>query len=216
MKRNHLWEEKNSTDQSVNLLKNEKNDNSDTTTETKNPLVKNECNGIGKIYLITNNINGKRYVGQTIQKISWRWTQHLKASKISNRPLYRAIRKYGSENFNVIELESTSDLTLLDDIEKKHIKEQKSFINWNQGGYNLTDVKDLGCSIEDFKKYIESKFQNGMSWENYGHDTWHLDHITPLDAFNLSDRNQFLVASHYTNYQPLWAKDNYSKSNTIN
>ena len=72
-------------------------------------------------------------------------------------------------------------------------------------------VRDLGCSIEEFKKYIESKFECGMTWENYG--KWHLDHITPLSWFNLENRNQFLVACHYTNYQPLWAEDNLSKSN---
>ena len=76
-------------------------------------------------------------------------------------------------------------------------------------------VRDLGCSVEEFKKYIESKFQPGMTWENYGFYGWHLDHITPLDAFNLSDRNQFLVACHYTNYQPLWAQDNFIKNNKI-
>jgi len=79
--------------------------------------------------------------------------------------------------------------------------------NWKNG----SAVKDLGCSIEDFKKYIESKFQEGMTWDNYGLNTWHIDHITPLSWFNLEDRNQFLVACHYTNQQPLWARDNWEK-----
>ena len=76
-----------------------------------------------------------------------------------------------------------------------------------------SSVKDLGCSIPEFKKYIESKFQPGMTWENWGRDTWHLDHITPLSWFNLEDRNQFLISAHYSNYQPLWAVDNWSKYN---
>lgn len=74
-------------------------------------------------------------------------------------------------------------------------------------------VKDLGCSIEDFKKYIESKFQEGMSWNNYG--KWHLDHIYPLSKVNLTDKEQFLKVTHYTNYQPLWAIDNIKKGNKI-
>ena len=72
-------------------------------------------------------------------------------------------------------------------------------------------VKDLGCSIDDFKKYLESKFINGMNWENYGKDGWHIDHIKPLTSFDLSDRSQFIEACHYTNLQPLWWYDNLSK-----
>ena len=94
---------------------------------------------IGKIYLIKNKINGKRYVGQTIQKISWRWKQHLRDSKKLDYPLYKAIRKYGIENFDVSELDSTENLAELDDLERKHVKLQKSFIDWKQGGYNLTE-----------------------------------------------------------------------------
>jgi hypothetical protein len=73
-------------------------------------------------------------------------------------------------------------------------------------------IKDLGCSIADLKSYLESKFLIGMTWDNHGLDGWHIDHIKPLSAFNLSDRKQILEACHYTNLQPLWAKDNLSKS----
>lgn len=70
-------------------------------------------------------------------------------------------------------------------------------------------ISDLGCTIEEFRDYIATKFTEGMSWENYG--KWHLDHIIPLISFDLTDRNAFLIACHYTNYQPLWAKDNLKK-----
>lgn len=76
-------------------------------------------------------------------------------------------------------------------------------------------VRDLGCSIGDFKLYIESKWLDGMTWENYGRDGWHLDHIIPLAYFDLSKRKQFLKACHYTNYQPLWAKDNIGKGKSL-
>lgn len=73
-------------------------------------------------------------------------------------------------------------------------------------------VKDLGCTIDELKTYLESKFQTGMTWDNWSKDGWHIDHIKPLASFDLSDRKQLLEACHYTNLQPLWAKDNLAKS----
>ncbi|MFA5031091.1 MAG: hypothetical protein WC495_05910 [Patescibacteria group bacterium] len=76
-------------------------------------------------------------------------------------------------------------------------------------------VKDLGCSIPELKIYLESKFQVGMTWENWGINGWHIDHIIPLDSFNLQNKDEFLKASHYTNLQPMWAEENWEKGNKI-
>ena len=70
----------------------------------------------------------------------------------------------------------------------------------------------LGCSIEHFKTHIESKFSEGMSWDNYG--KWHLDHIVPLSAYDLTDPVQYDSACHWSNIQPLWASDNIAKGGT--
>jgi hypothetical protein len=70
-------------------------------------------------------------------------------------------------------------------------------------------VKDLGCSIPKLKAHLESKFQSGMTWDNYGE--WHIDHIIPLSLFDLSSLDDIRVACHYLNLRPLWAKDNMSK-----
>jgi hypothetical protein len=72
-------------------------------------------------------------------------------------------------------------------------------------------VLDLGCSIEELKKHLESQFVPGMTWDNWGHHGWHIDHIVPLDAFDLTDHNQLAAACHYTNLRPLWAKANLAK-----
>lgn len=73
-------------------------------------------------------------------------------------------------------------------------------------------VKDLGCSIEEFKAYIESKFQPGMAWDNWSRIGWHLDHIKPLSCFDLTNLKELKEACHYSNLQPLWAIDNLRKS----
>jgi len=74
--------------------------------------------------------------------------------------------------------------------------------------------KAFGCSYKNFKQYMEKKFKNGMSWDNHG--KWHCDHIEPLSSFDLSKKSEYLRANHYTNFQPLWARENLKKSNKIN
>lgn len=77
-------------------------------------------------------------------------------------------------------------------------------------------VRDLGCSIEYFKGYLEAKFVEGMSWGNYGkgHGKWNIDHIFPISAYNLTDRQHVLLACNYLNLQPLWFEDNMSKGDS--
>lgn len=73
----------------------------------------------------------------------------------------------------------------------------------------------LGCSYPEFKDYIKSKFTAGMSWENYGFNGWHIDHIMPCASFDLTLPEQQRLCFHYTNMQPLWAKDNFRKADKI-
>ena len=76
-------------------------------------------------------------------------------------------------------------------------------------------VSDLGCSISELKEHLEKQFQSGMTWDNWSIDGWHINHIIPLDNYDLSDREQFLKACYYTNLRPLWAKENLSKGKKI-
>lgn len=71
----------------------------------------------------------------------------------------------------------------------------------------------LGCSVEFLKKHLEYQFKEGMGWDNYG--KWHVDHIRPCASFDLSKPEEQRKCFHYTNLQPLWAKDNLFKSDKI-
>ena len=73
----------------------------------------------------------------------------------------------------------------------------------------------LGCTGEQARRHLESQFTDGMSWDNYGLHGWHIDHIIPCASFDLSDPEQQRQCFHYTNLQPLWAKDNLEKSAKI-
>jgi hypothetical protein len=71
----------------------------------------------------------------------------------------------------------------------------------------------VGCSPEFLKEHIENQFIEEMSWDNYGFYGWHIDHIIPLSSAKTEEEVYRLC--HYTNLQPLWAKDNLSKGDKI-
>lgn len=68
---------------------------------------------------------------------------------------------------------------------------------------NRLTEKLIGCSYTEFIEYLESKFVEGMCWENYGE--WHLDHIIPVSHFNLFSIRDRYKCFNYKNIQPLWA-----------
>ncbi len=74
-------------------------------------------------------------------------------------------------------------------------------------------LKYLGCSVEDYRKYLEALFKPGMSWDNYGRNGWNIDHKTPISWFDFTKEEDIVKAFHYTNTQPLWEKENSSKRN---
>jgi hypothetical protein len=69
----------------------------------------------------------------------------------------------------------------------------------------------LGCSVQELIVHIENKFKPGMTWDNHGE--WHIDHIVPLSSGKTEE--ELYKLNHYTNLQPLWAKENLSKGKKI-
>jgi len=70
-----------------------------------------------------------------------------------------------------------------------------------------------GAPMEFIIQHLQQRFQNGMSWANYG--SWHIDHVLPVSAFNTSDALHCLVMCHYTNLQPLWGHQNLAKGSNV-
>ncbi len=73
-------------------------------------------------------------------------------------------------------------------------------------------IEALGCSIEELKIHLESKFKPQMSWNNHCLDGWHIDHIKPLSSFDLTNPEQVKIACSYRNLQPLWWWENLKKA----
>ena len=69
----------------------------------------------------------------------------------------------------------------------------------------------IGCSIPELRAHLESQFQPGMSWENWGASGWHVDHKKPCAKFDLTKPEEQRECFHWYNLQPLWAVDNLRK-----
>lgn len=71
-------------------------------------------------------------------------------------------------------------------------------------------VEVSGCTVHDLVRHIEKQFADGMSWDN--RRQWHIDHIIPCSAFDMTDKIQQQIAFHYTNLRPVWSSENQRKS----
>lgn len=88
-----------------------------------------------------------------------------------------------------------------------------SFVRASRGTYvkKSKSLEILGCEFDFFIQHISQQFQEGMTINNHG--LWHLDHIVPISSAKTEE--EVLRLNHYTNFQPLWAKDNLAKGAKI-
>ena len=112
----------------------------------------------GIVYLIWNMVNGKKYVGQTVQPLKKRMTQH----KCNDLVVDRAIKKYGAKNFRYGVIKSCASKEEMDYWEKFFIVALKSKIPY---GYNMTDGGEGTIGIERTPEY-RAKLSVRFSGEN--------------------------------------------------
>ncbi len=72
---------------------------------------------------------------------------------------------------------------------------------------NLSCLKFISCSIDEFKKHIENQFELWMNWDNYG-KKWHIGHILPCELFELTNEREIAICFHFSNLKPQEAKEN--------
>ena len=83
------------------------------------------------------------------------------------------------------------------------------------GTKRMSTIYLLGCSIEEFKLYFQSKFTNDMNWDLFLNSEIQIDHIIPCSAFDLTKLKERKKCFNFNNLQPLFAADNLKKSNKI-
>jgi len=101
------------------------------------------------IYKVTNLINNKVYVGQTIQSIKTRWNCHCKPSRERVSAISKAIQKYGKQNFKIEEIDGANSLTELNYLETYYIYK---FNTLSPDGYNLSHGGNNKTLSREYKK----------------------------------------------------------------
>jgi hypothetical protein len=150
----------------------------------------------------------------------------LEEKRISCREYYRKNKKRENKRSRLYKLKNKEKIKITANIYYKN--RRKKDMAWRllvnvrtrinhalKGKYKKSKkTRDiLGCTVEELKKYIESKFKLGMSWEK--RHLIHIDHIKPCSSFDLTKASEQRECFHYTNLQPLWASENLSKGNRI-
>lgn len=174
--------------------------------QTKNENEFSICNrlkdGLNNECKICNNKRNLEYRNKNKEKEKLR--RRLKYLKNKEKEI-----KKGSEYKKRKEQENPK-YKIIRNIRDRHSKAVK-----NAGKLKNFRTKNLlGCDAEFLKNYIETKFTETMSWENYG-KFWNIDHIFPLSLVNWDDEEIVKMACNYTNLQPLSIEENIKKSNKI-
>jgi hypothetical protein len=125
----------------------------------------------------------------------------------------RRVRPPGQRNASLRKWSAKKQAT---DLNWRLTKNLRTRLWWalKKDAKSASTIALLGCnSIEDFRIYLETLFEVGMSWENYGNKTgqWSVDHIIPCDLFDMTNPDHQKRCFHFSNLRPMWHVDNLRK-----
>ena len=180
----------------------------------------NRCINCKKEYMTQYRENNKNYIKKYNKEYNKKWYEENKYKIKEYQKIYH--KKYYNENKNKLnEYQNKCKM--------KYRKTNPQFrfrINFSRAirlalkkqeiskrGYSWETI--LGYTIKNLIQHLEDQFIEGMEWDNYG--KWHLDHIRPQSSFNFTsyEDEAFQECWSLNNLQPLWAQDNWEKSNKI-
>jgi len=182
------------------------------------PTCKNCTNNLRKIYISKNknlisNTNklwystNKEERNKQIKNYRHNNPQKVKEWQIKNTPILIKRRNKRRKTDEIFKLKSILGNSIRRSFKSKNLLKES----------NTTSI--LCCTFDYFKKYIESQFENWMTWNNYGvynpngERTWNLDHIIPIDSAKTIE--DVIRINHYTNFRPLCSLENLKKLNKI-
>ena len=152
----------------------------------------------GFIYVITNDINGKQYVGKTTDTLQGRFSDHCKDSVLEHckgRPLYYAMNKYGKEHFHISQLEEC-DLDILPQREQYWIEKLNTYNN----GYNATRGGE-GSQIYDYNLFVKD-YNDGMLIKQIA-DKYSCDPTTVSKALHKANINTMTNLNKLQHYNSI-------------
>lgn len=120
---------------------------------------------------------------------------------------YRKANKEKTREYKKMRCNSDPLYKLQNNIRKRLTNFLGSKKTYKNGGF----FKIVGCTVEELRSFLESKFTTGMTWENYG--DWHIDHFIPLSVAQTQE--EAVMLSHYSNLQPMWGVENLAKSDSL-
>lgn len=162
--------------------------------------------------------SNKKYYQSNLDKIK---DTHINYYKNNLNKIKKIQKEYREENKEVLRIKGRESSKMYHNKNKnnplyiiKKVCRGQLRAALNKQNYIKTQRTEeiLGISFEDFKLYIESKFEDWMSWENHGKFNselnygWDIDHIIPLDSADTEE--ELLKLNHYTNLQPLCSYTN--------
>lgn len=166
----------------------------------------------------------KRMSGAARQYAVNRYSKHAESIRARRRNYYYANRekeraynvKYCSENRARIsaqrKLRRHTDIehSIAEKLRRTLVKVMNRFRTYKAASAFAL----LGCEVSFFVAHIESLFQPGMAWENYGRH-WHIDHHVPIKAFDMNNPEHQKWCFFWKNLQPMTKSDNFKKRDKV-
>jgi hypothetical protein len=147
---------------------------------------------LDNIYLAANEV----FLGEPVEKI---WLKHYS-------------RKHMNPRWEAAKLERSIQRRIGSRLRTRYGMALMNYTSKGAGSLTAESQRVLGCSLSFYKLYLEQRFQEGMRWDNWSRDGWHIDHIVPISSFDLRKKRAREKAFHYTNTVPMWAGENLRKS----
>ena len=166
--------------------------------------------------------NKKEYYQKNIEKIKDKRKKRYKENKELEKDRMVKYSKKNREKLNKYKREYNKKRESIDYLFKlRRILRNLVKISFKNKGYSKGSKTQeiLGCPFDEFKMYLESKFEPWMTWDNHGkytgsyNQTWQLDHIIPISIG--SSEIDIIKLNYYLNLQPLCSKKNLQKSNKV-